>query len=63
MGPIEKLLFGREPGNPGILAELFGQRDEQAADQARRTGEWCGSTPGHGIIPTPRLTVHVLGMS
>jgi hypothetical protein len=51
MGPIARLLFGREAGS---LAELF-MPDEQAgsdlADRARRAGEWCASTPGRGESP------------
>jgi hypothetical protein len=51
MGPIARLLFGREAGS---LAELF-LPDEQAgsdlAERARRAGEWCASTPGRGTGP------------
>jgi hypothetical protein len=48
MRDIAKLLFGRETG---ILSELFGADEADGfglADQARRAGEWCGSTPGRG---------------
>jgi hypothetical protein len=48
MRDIAKLLFGQETG---ILSELFGPGDGNEsglADQARRAGEWCGSTPGRG---------------
>jgi hypothetical protein len=48
MRDIAKLLFGRETG---ILPELFGADEADGfglADQARRAGEWCGSTPGRG---------------
>jgi hypothetical protein len=48
MGPIARLLFGREAGS---LAELL-LPDEQAgselAERARRAGEWCATTPGAG---------------
>jgi hypothetical protein len=48
MRDIAKLLLGRETG---ILSELFGPGDAEGfglAEQARRAGEWCGSTPGRG---------------
>jgi hypothetical protein len=63
MVSLAKLLFGREAG---VLAELFGPDDRAGSDlaeQARRAGEWCATTPGHGFIPPSRLTAHVLGMS
>ena len=50
MRDIAKLLFGRETG---ILSELFGADEADGfglADQARRAGEWCGSTPGRGAV-------------
>jgi hypothetical protein len=63
MGSIVRLLFGREAG---VLAEIL-MPDEQAgpdlAEQARRAGEWCASTPGRGIISVSRLTAYVLGVS
>lgn len=63
MGSIVRLLFGREAG---VLAEIL-MPDEQAgsdlAEQVRRAGEWCASTPGRGIIPPSRLTAYVLGVS
>jgi len=46
MRDIAKLLFGRESD---ILSGLFapGESDEfSLAEQARRVGEWCGTTPG-----------------
>jgi hypothetical protein len=46
MRDIAKLLFGREGD---ILPGLFGlgESDEfRLAEQARRAGEWCGTTPG-----------------
>jgi hypothetical protein len=48
MRDIAKLLFGREGD---ILSGLFapGESDEfSLAEQARRAGEWCGTTPGRG---------------
>jgi hypothetical protein len=48
MRGIAKLLFG---DNADRLADLFGGSDADGfglADRARRAGEWCGSTPGHG---------------
>jgi len=49
MRGIAKLLFGDEAGRrPGVLgdggADGFG-----LAEQARRSGEWCASTPGSGL--------------
>jgi hypothetical protein len=46
MRGIAKLLFG---DNADSLADLFGEGDADGfglADRARRSGEWCGSTPG-----------------
>jgi hypothetical protein len=50
MRGIARLLFGKETG---ILSELFAQGDGDGdgfgmAERARRSGEWCGSTPGRG---------------
>jgi len=48
MRDIAKLLFGRQSD---ILSGLFapGESDEfRLAEQARRAGEWCGTTPGRG---------------
>lgn len=48
MRGIAKLLFGDDKGE---LLGLFGGRDADGfglADRARRSGEWCGSTPGSG---------------
>jgi hypothetical protein len=48
MRGIAKLLFGDDAGR---LIELFGGDDADGfgmADRARRSGEWCGSTPGRG---------------
>ncbi|HEX4091440.1 MAG TPA: hypothetical protein VHZ33_22230 [Trebonia sp.] len=54
MRNIASLLFGRETGElidlitgeSGITGD--GSGDRQAAERARRSGEWCGSTPGRG---------------
>jgi hypothetical protein len=48
MRDIAKLLFGDEAGK---LLGLFNEGDGDGfglADRARRSGEWCGSTPGRG---------------
>jgi hypothetical protein len=48
MRGIAKLLFGDETGR---LPGLFGDGDAGGfgpAEQARRSGEWCASTPGRG---------------
>jgi hypothetical protein len=48
MRGIAKLLFGDDTGR---LLDLFGGDDADGfgmADRARRSGEWCGSTPGRG---------------
>jgi hypothetical protein len=47
MRGIAKLLFGDDAGR---LLDLFdGDADGFGmADRARRSGEWCGSTPGRG---------------
>jgi hypothetical protein len=42
---IAKLLFGQDAA--GALEE-FGDDGWNLAERARRSGEWCGSTPGHG---------------
>ena len=49
MRGIAKLLFGDEAGR---LPGLFGDGDADGfglAEQARRSGEWCASTPGHAL--------------
>ena len=53
MRGIAKLLFGDDAGR---LLDLFdGDADGFGmADRARRSGEWCGSTPGHGPAETAR---------
>jgi len=47
MRGIAKLLFGDDAGR---LLDLFdGDADGFGmADRARRSGEWCGTTPGRG---------------
>lgn len=48
MRGIAKLLFGDDAGK---LPGLFGGGDGdgfEMADRVRRSGEWCGSTPGRG---------------
>jgi hypothetical protein len=48
MRGIARLLFGDDAGR---LMELFDGDDADGfgmADRARRSGEWCGSTPGRG---------------
>jgi hypothetical protein len=49
MRGIAKLLFGEDAGR---LMELFGDDADGfgMADRARRSGEWCGSTPGRGPV-------------
>jgi hypothetical protein len=50
MRDIAKLLFG--DGEGGLL-DLFGGGDGDEsgmAERARRSGEWCGSTPGRGSV-------------
>ena len=49
MRGIAKLLFGDEADR---LPGLFGDGDADGfglAEQARRSGEWCASTPGHAF--------------
>jgi hypothetical protein len=57
MRGIAKLLFGgdgRRDGDRGGLRGLLGDDDWwRAADQVRRAGEWCGSTPGRDSAPGP----------
>ena len=52
MRGIAKLLFGDDAGR---LLDLFdGDADGFGmADRARRSGEWCGSTPGRGSAADP----------
>ena len=53
MRGIAKLLFGDEAGG---LPGLFGDGDADGfglAEQARRSGEWCASTPAMPWPPAP----------
>lgn len=48
MRGIAKLLFGDDASG---LLDLFGEGDGNESDMAervRRSGEWCGTTPGRG---------------
>lgn len=50
MRGIAKLLFGDDAGR---LLDRFGGDDADGfgmADRARRSGEWCGTTPGRGPV-------------
>jgi hypothetical protein len=46
---IARLLLGDDAAR---VLDLFGPGDEEAglAERARRSGEWCGSTPGRGSV-------------
>lgn len=48
MPGIARLLLG--DGADRLLGLLTGEGggEAEAAERARRSGEWCGSTPGHG---------------
>lgn len=48
MRDLAKLLFGDDAGKvPGLFGP--GEDDESGmAERVRRSGEWCGTTPGHG---------------
>ena len=49
MRGIAKLLFGEDAGK--VLDMFSGASDGDGfglAEQARRSGEWCGTTPGRG---------------
>jgi len=46
MRGIAKLLFGGDGDRDGLRGLLGDDDWWRAADQARRAGEWCGSTPG-----------------
>jgi hypothetical protein len=47
MGTIASLLFGRDAGRLLDLITGESDREQEAADRVVRSGEWCGSTPGH----------------
>lgn len=57
MRSIASLLFGSEAGELLDLITGEGSSEREAADRARRSGEWCGSTPGRGsverAVPSP----------
>jgi hypothetical protein len=58
MRGIAKLLLGDEAGR---LLGLFGEGDDDEsglAEQARRAGEWCGTTPGAGAAADAVRGVH-----
>ena len=51
MRGIAKLLFGGDADQ--LLGLLAGNDDDDwcgMAERARRSGEWCGTTPGHGTV-------------
>jgi hypothetical protein len=48
MGTIASLLFGRDAGRLLDLITGENDREQEMADRVARSGEWCGSTPGHG---------------
>jgi hypothetical protein len=48
MGTIASLLFGRDAGRLLDLITGESDREQEMADRVVRSGEWCGSTPGHG---------------
>ena len=49
MRDIAKLLFGEDADKLfGLFRE--GDGDDTAAERARRSGEWCGTTPGRGSV-------------
>jgi hypothetical protein len=53
MDGITGLLFGRDGGR--LLNMILGPSREErdAADRTRRSGQWCGSTPGDAPPPVP----------
>ena len=53
MGMIESLLFGRDAGRLLDLITGESDREQEMADRVARSGEWCGSTPGHGRSARP----------
>jgi len=50
MRAIAKLLLGDEAAR--VLDQFTGNDGDGFGlpEQARRPGEWCGSTPGHGAV-------------
>jgi hypothetical protein len=73
MGTIASLLFGRDAGRLLDLVTGESDREQEMAERVIRSGEWCGSTPGHGRSARPavdadrlfdgRLSRYVRGMS
>jgi hypothetical protein len=53
MDSIVSRLFGREAGALFDLITGESDREREMADRAERSGEWCGSTPGHVRPPRP----------
>lgn len=53
MDSIVSRLFGREAGALFDLITGESDREREMADRAERSGEWCGSTPGHRRPPRP----------
>lgn len=50
MRDIARLLFGDDTGG---LLDMFGGGDGDESgmtERARRSGEWCGTTPGRGSV-------------
>jgi hypothetical protein len=47
MGTIASLLFGRDAGRLLDLITGESDREQEMADRVVRSGEWCGTTPGH----------------
>ena len=60
MRGIVKLLFDRDGDGDGDEGRALGGDEDwfRLADEARRTGEWCGTTPGRvadAVHGAPRL--------
>jgi hypothetical protein len=57
MRGIAKLLFDGDGDEDGdrLLGLLGGDDWFRLADEARRAGEWCGTTPGRGAPRTGRV--------
>ena len=59
MRGIAKLLFGGGGGEDRLAGLLAGDEDwSRLADEARRAGEWCGTTPGRGAAADAVRGVH-----
>jgi hypothetical protein len=48
MRDIAKLLFGDDAGKVLGMFGAGGGDESGMAERARRSGEWCGTTPGRG---------------